>query len=292
VLAGVLLKLGIYGLFRFAYPLFPNAAAAFAPYFAVLAVVGIIYGACVAWVQPDIKKLVAYSSVSHLGYCVLGLAASTAGISLAMTGSVVQMINHGISTGALFLLVGVLYDRTHTRLIADYGGIAGKVPVFATLFLVFTLSSIALPLTNGFIGEFMILSGSFLAYPVLTGVALGGVVLGAVYMLTLYLKTMYGELNPARSDLTDISVIEVLTLTPLLISVFWLGLAPQPLIKLIEPSVVRSLNQVSQRASDLQQPTSFRSSVTSGDSFLEQDVSAMNEQDILGRVEIRDGSIS
>lgn len=258
VLAGVLLKLGIYGLFRFAYPLFPNAAAALAPAIALLAVIGILYGACVAWVQLDIKKLVAYSSVSHLGYCVLGLVAGT---SLSVTGSAVQMINHGISTGALFLLVGVLYDRTHTRLIADYGGIAGKVPVFAALFLIFTLSSIALPLTNGFVGEFMILSGSFETFPILTTIALGGVVLGAVYMLTLYLKTMYGEMNPARSELTDVSLVEGLTLAPLLALVFWIGLYPQPLVSLIEPSVTRSLKQVEERAASLQELPGHRTSV-------------------------------
>lgn len=265
VLAGVLLKLGIYGLFRFAYPLFPNAAAALAPLIALLAVIGILYGACVAWVQPDIKKLVAYSSVSHLGYCVLGLVAGT---SLSVTGSTVQMINHGISTGALFLLVGVLYDRTHTRQIADYGGIAGKVPVFAALFLIFTLSSIALPLTNGFVGEFMILAGSFEVYPILTGLALGGVVLGAVYMLTLYLKTMFGAMNPARAELTDMSLVEGLTLAPLLVLVFWIGLYPQPLVKLIEPSVARSLKQVEERAEILRELPGHRGSVIPEDTSL------------------------
>ncbi len=255
VLAGVLLKMGLYGLFRFGYPLFPDGAAVFAPYLAALAVVGIIYGACIAWVQIDIKKLVAYSSVSHLGYCVLGMVAGT---SLSVTGSTVQMINHGISTGALFLLVGVLYDRTHTRLIADYGGIAAKVPVFATLFLLFTLSSIALPLTNGFVGEFMILAGSFETYPMLTLFALAGVVLGAVYMLTLYMKTMYGEVNPAREGLTDIRLIEAVTLTPLLILVFWLGLFPQPLVDLIEPSVVRSLQITRERAHVLREAEVIR----------------------------------
>lgn len=259
VLAGVLLKMGIYGLFRFAYPLFPDGADALSGLIAVLAVIGIIYGACVAWVQPDIKKLVAYSSVSHLGYCVLGLVAGTAA---SVTGSAVQMINHGISTGALFLLVGVLYDRTHTRLIADYGGIAGKVPVFAFLFLVFTLSSIALPLTNGFIGEFMILSGSFPVFPTLTTIALGGVVLGAVYMLTLYMRTMYGEMNPAREeDVTEVSWVESLTVAPLLVLVFWIGLFPQPLVSLIEPSVVRSLQANKERSEQLRVHNGHRGTV-------------------------------
>jgi NADH-quinone oxidoreductase subunit M len=259
VLAGVLLKMGIYGLFRFAYPLFPDGADALSLFIAVLAVIGIIYGACVAWVQPDIKKLVAYSSVSHLGYCVLGLVAGTA---VSVTGSAVQMINHGISTGALFLLVGVLYDRTHTRLIADYGGIVGKVPVFAFLFLVFTLSSIALPLTNGFVGEFMILSGSFSTFPLLTSIALAGVVLGAVYMLTLYMRTMYGEMNPAREeDVSDVSLVETLTLAPLLVLVFWIGLYPQPLVSLIEPSVVRSLQANRERSEQLKVHNGHRGTV-------------------------------
>src|SRR5436190_9708153 len=154
--------MGLYGFIRFAYPLFPRGAEYFTPCLAILAVIGIIYGALVAWALDDIKKLVAYSSVSHLGYCVLGFVAFNV---ISTTGSIIQMINHGISTGALFLMVGVLYDRRHTRAIKEYGGLAAKVPIFAFLFLIFTLSSIALPLTNGFIGEFLILIGSFEAFP-------------------------------------------------------------------------------------------------------------------------------
>lgn len=235
VLAGVLLKMGIYGMIRFAYPLCPRAAEVFAPYLAVLAVIGIVYGALVAWAQTDIKKLVAYSSVSHLGYCVLGLVAFN---TLSATGSVYQLLNHGISTGALFLLVGVLYDRRHTRLISEYGGLARQVPVFAALFLVFTLSSIAVPLTNGFVGEFLILAGSFRTFPWLTVISLLGVVLGAVYMLSLYRRTMFGELDIAKNGmLKDISRREILTLLPLLVLVFWMGIYPKPLLKIIEPSV-------------------------------------------------------
>lgn len=249
VLAGVLLKMGLYGFIRFAYPLFPRGAELFAPFIAVLAVIGIVYGALVAWAQTDMKKLVAYSSVSHLGYCVLGFVAFN---TVSATGSVYQMLNHGISTGALFLLVGVLYDRKHTRLIADYGGLTAKVPLFAFLFLVFTLSSIALPLTNGFVGEFLILTGSFKTFPWLTVIATSGVVLGAVYMLTLYLKTMYGELDEQKNgDLTDVSARELVTFAPLLVMVFWMGLYPQPFLKVIEPSMQSYLTMVRERASAL-----------------------------------------
>lgn len=235
VLAGVLLKMGLYGLIRFAYPLFPNAALALAPIIAVLAVIGIVYGAMVAWVQTDIKKLVAYSSVSHLGYCVLGLAAFN---TMSLTGSIYQMLSHGITTGALFLLVGVLYDRKHSREIADYSGLATKVPVFAFLFLVFTLGSIALPLTSGFVGEFMILLGSFKEFADLTIIALSGVVLGAVYMLTLYLKTIFGKFNADKNDdLTDVNKREIITFAPLFILVFVMGIYPTPILNKIEPSV-------------------------------------------------------
>ena len=245
VLAGVLLKMGLYGLIRFAYPLFPDAAQYFGPLLAGLAVIGIVYGALVAWAQTDIKKLVAYSSVSHLGYCVLGFAALN---SIGVSGSIYQMLNHGISTGALFLIVGVLYDRKHTRAIADYSGLTSKVPVFAFLFLVFTLSSIALPLTNGFIGEFLILTGSFASFPRLTVVALLGVVLGAVYMLTLYLKTMFGEIdNQKNGDLKDVTRTELWGLIPLLVMVFVMGLYPQPILSRMQPSVDAYLRNFEKR---------------------------------------------
>ncbi|MEZ4753335.1 MAG: NADH-quinone oxidoreductase subunit M [Bdellovibrionota bacterium] len=250
VLAGVLLKMGIYGFIRFAYPLLPRGAEAFAPYLAGLAVIGIIYGALVAWAQSDIKKLVAYSSVSHLGYCVLGLVALN---TISVSGSIYQMLNHGISTGALFLLVGVLYDRKHTREIADYQGLASKIPVFAFLFLVFTLSSIGLPLTNGFIGEFLILTGSFKSFPIMTMFAVLGVILGAVYMLSLYMKTMYGELNTDKnSDLTDVNRIELATFIPLFILVFYMGIFPQAFLSTIEPSVNHFIEQVEQRSQQLE----------------------------------------
>jgi NADH-quinone oxidoreductase subunit M len=249
ILAGVLLKMGLYGFIRFAYPLFPTGAAEFAPYLATLAVIGVVYGSLVAWAQADIKKLVAYSSVAHLGYCVLGLVALN---TIATTGSIYQMLNHGVSTGALFLLVGVLYDRRHTRMIAEYGGLASQIPVFAFLFLVFTLSSIALPLTNGFIGEFLILTGSFRSFPILTSIAVAGVVLGAVYMLTVYLKTTFGELDREKNGaLEDLSRRELLCLAPLFILVFVMGVFPQPFLKTIEPSVQSFIAQVQERKAEL-----------------------------------------
>jgi len=245
ILAGVLLKMGLYGFIRFAYPLFPHAAVQFAPLLAALAVIGIIFGALVAWAQHDIKKLVAYSSVSHLGYCVLGFVAFN---TVATTGSIFQMLSHGISTGALFLLVGVLYDRKHTREISDYGGLASKVPVFAFLFLVFTLSSIALPLTNGFVGEFLILVGSFKVFPLLTAVAVVGVILGAIYMLSLYMRTMFGEIDEAKNgDLTDVNRRELATFIPLLILVFVMGIYPRPFLNIMEPTVDNYIEQVSER---------------------------------------------
>ncbi len=254
ILAGVLLKMGLYGFIRFAYPLFPRAAEIFAPYIAVLAVIGIVYGALVAWAQHDIKKLVAYSSVSHLGYCVLGVVAFNV---ISTTGSIYQMLNHGVTTGALFLLVGVLYDRRHTREISEYGGLASKVPVFAFLFLIFTFSSIALPLTNGFIGEFMILLGSFQTFPVLTIIAVSGVILGAIYMLTLYMRTMFGELDETKNgSLSDVSPIELFTFIPLLILVFVMGIHPQPFLQRMEPAVNLYIHTVEQRAEMLDGSTS------------------------------------
>lgn len=245
VLAGVLLKLGVYGFLRFGYPLFPRAAEEFAPWIAGLAVVGIIYGALVAWVQTDIKKLVAYSSVSHLGYCMLGLAAFT---GASLSGTVFQLIAHGVSTGALFLLVGVLYDRAHTRELSAFGGLAGKMPVFAAIFLVITLSSIALPLTNGFVGEFLILSGSFTVYPWLTTAALLGVVLGAVYMLTAYLKVCFGE-GPHHhaAELVDMTTRERLLLAPFVIAAFVMGLFPGPTLEVIDAGVRHVEEQIAVR---------------------------------------------
>ena len=240
ILAGVLLKLGLYGLIRLAVPLFPHAMAQFAPLLALLGVIGIVFGALVAWVQTDIKKLVAYSSVSHLGFCVLGFAALNV---ISIQGSILQMINHGVSTAALFFAVGVLYDRKHTREIENYGGIAAKVPVFALVFLVFTLSSIGLPLTNGFIGEFMILVGSFETDRTLTTVAVSGVVLGAMYMLSLYRRMMFGEIDQSKNgDLEDLSRRERVIFLPLLVLVFVIGLFPNIILKDTEAVSQRVVN--------------------------------------------------
>jgi NADH-quinone oxidoreductase subunit M len=234
ILAGVLLKMGLYGLIRFCLPVFPDAMLMAAPIFAVLGVVGIIYGALVAWVQTDMKKLVAYSSVSHLGFCVLGFAA----LNLqGLQGSLLQMLNHGVSTSALFLLVGVLYDRKHTRMIAEYGGLAAKIPVFAAVFLVFTLSSVGLPLTNGFIGEFLIMLGGFMYERWLGAAATLGVILGAVYMLSLYRRVSFGTLDEKKNgDMPDLTGREKLVFIPLLVLVFFIGLYPQPILSKMQPA--------------------------------------------------------
>ncbi|BBB32771.1 NADH-quinone oxidoreductase subunit M [Thermotomaculum hydrothermale] len=244
ILAGVLLKLGTYGYLRFAMPMFPDAMVKFAPYVIVLAIIGIIYGALVAMVQKDIKKLVAYSSVSHLGYVMLGLFALTV---YGMQGGILQMINHGISTGALFLLVGVVYERKHTRLISEYGGIAKVMPVYATFFMIVTLSSIGLPLTNGFVGEFSILLGTFKSSWqhawVYTAFAASGVILGAVYMLWMYQRVFFNtEPSEENKKLTDLTKREIAYLVPLVIMIFWIGLYPNFFFKRMQKSVDYYLN--------------------------------------------------
>ena len=244
ILAGVLLKLGIYGLIRFGIPVFPEAFEFYAPAFMVLGVAGIVYGALVAWVQTDIKKLVAYSSVSHLGFCVIGLVSMNL---QGMQGSVLQMLNHGISTGALFFLVGVLYDRKHTREIEAYGGLAQKVPCFALVFLLFTLSSVGLPLTNGFVGEYLILLGTFKASTWAGVIAVSGVVFGALYMLSLYRRVVFGKFNEEKNgDLEDLTGREKLVFLPLIILVFYMGVAPNFFLERIEPSSKKILNLLNQ----------------------------------------------
>ena len=237
ILAGVLLKMGTYGFLRFAIPLFPEAAGTFSLPLVLLAIVGIIYGALVAYAQSDIKKLVAYSSVSHLGFVMLGMfALNTQGIQ----GSVLQMVNHGISTGALFLLVGIIYERRHTREMAAFGGLAKVIPVFAVFFLIVSLSSIGLPGTNGFVGEFLILAGAFAdglssgdvglwrpAMLAMGALAATGIVLGAVYMLTMVRRVLFGPVvHDENRDLPDLNRREVLVLAPLLALVFLIGLFP------------------------------------------------------------------
>lgn len=239
ILAGVLLKMGSYGFLRFNLPLFPQASVALAPVMAVLAVIGVIYGAMVAFAQTDVKRLVAYSSVSHMGFVMLGIFALT---PQALSGSVLQMVNHGISTGALFLIVGMLYERRHTRLLADFGGLWKILPVLAALSLVVTLSSAALPGTNGFVGEFTILTGAFssivLASPWFAGVAAVGVILAALYLLTMFEKVFLGPVTIEENrSLKDLSWREILTLVPLIILIFWIGLFPAPFYALINPAI-------------------------------------------------------
>ena len=234
VLAGVLLKMGTYGLLRFVLPLFPQALQVGAPVLIFCGVVGIIYGALTAWVQTDAKKMVAYSSVSHLGFVVVGTFAIMAGGTLsveALTGATYQMINHGISTGALFFLVGVIYERRHTRQLADFGGLAHNMPWFATLLIIATLSSVGLPGTGGFVGEFLILLGTFQAMPVAGMFASLGVLLGAVYMLTLCRKILFGPLNnPENKELKDLNAREFGYLVPLAILAIVMGIFPNAFI--------------------------------------------------------------
>ncbi len=247
ILAGVLLKLGTYGFLRFAIPLFPEAAYAALMPIAILAVVGIIYGAMVALPQPDMKRLVAYSSVSHLGFVMLGLYAFN---NTGVSGSVLQMINHGLSTGALFLLVGFIYERRHTRLITEFGGLWAVMPIFAALFLVVTLSSIGLPGTNGFVGEFLILLGAFRTQAWAGAIAALGVVLGAVYMLRLYKRVFFGEVtNDENRKLVDLSGREIAVMAPLVIMIFWIGLYPKPFLDRIEPTAKVYLERIEHRTS-------------------------------------------
>ncbi|MCP4897671.1 MAG: NADH-quinone oxidoreductase subunit M [bacterium] len=235
ILAGVLLKLGTYGFLRFNRPLFPDAWELAIPVILVLSVVGILYGAWVAMVQPDIKKLVAYSSVSHLGFVMLGLAAGTVA---STQGAVLQMINHGLSTGALFLLVGMLYERRHTRLIEDYGGIAKVVPVYTGAFLIVTLSSIGLPGLNGFIGEFLILAGAWSKFPIAVVLAALGIIFGAVYMLWMFQRVFWNPLvHEENKNLKDMNLREMLALAPLLILIVWIGVHPNTFLGPMEAAV-------------------------------------------------------
>ncbi len=254
ILAGILLKMGGYGFIRLGIPLFQEAAIQMVPLLQTLAVIGIVYGACLALVQQDIKKLVAYSSISHLGYVMLGLFALN---EIAIQGAILQMINHGVSTGALFLLVGIIYEQRHTREISEYGGIARQIPVFSTVFLIITLSSIALPGTNGFIGEFLILLGSFKSAwshflltdsyfrIILMIFATSGVILGAFYMLWLVQRVFFGPLtNEKNRSLKDMNLREGLVLLPFIIAVFWIGLYPQPLLNKVDRTVAEFVKKV------------------------------------------------
>jgi NADH-quinone oxidoreductase subunit M len=235
ILAGVLLKMGTYGLLRFAIPLFPDAVTVAAPLMVALAVIGIVYGALVATVQPDVKKLVAYSSVSHLGFCVLGLFGLT---STAVAGSVYQMLNHGLSTGGLFLLVGMIYERRHTRQIADFGGLWKVVPRYSVALLVVMLASAGLPGLNGFIGEFLILAGSFEKWPWWTAVATSGLVLGALYLLWMYQRVIFGPVvHEENAGLADLSRRELAVIVPVIAMCIVMGLYPAPFFARIQPAV-------------------------------------------------------
>lgn len=244
ILAGVLLKMGTYGFVRFSLPMLPQASSdpVIVKVMVVLSIIAIIYGALVSMMQRDMKKLIAYSSVSHLGFCTLGIfALNPHGIS----GSVIQQVNHGISTGALFLIVGLIYERRHTREIKELGGLSNVMPVYATIFMIITLSSIGLPLLNGFIGEFTILQGAFEVDKRWAAWAVAGIVLGAAYMLWLYQRTMFGTCdNPKNQVLKDLNFRETMTLVPLVIWAFWIGLYPKPYFEVLDKPVTAIVQRV------------------------------------------------
>ena len=245
VLAGVLLKMGTYGFVRFALPLFPVATEQAVPLMFALALLGILYGALVAMVQSDIKKLVAYSSVAHLGFVMLGIFALN---EEGLEGSILQMVNHGLSTGALFLLVGMVYERRHTREIAAFGGIAKPMPVFALLFGIVAMSSIGLPGLNGFVGEFLILAGAFLASPWVGATASFGVVLAAAYLLWAYRRVFFGPVEePENRSLMDLSFREMFVVLAILIPIVWIGVAPSPFLRRLDASVGELLHQMEQK---------------------------------------------
>jgi NADH-quinone oxidoreductase subunit M len=245
ILAGILLKLGTYGFIRFAIPLFPVAAFKAVPIVSILALIGIIYGALVSMMQDDLKKLVAFSSVSHLGFVMLGMFAFNV---QGVQGSIYQMLNHGVSTGALFLIVGMVYERRHTRMIADFGGLSKVMPVFATFFMIVVLSSIALPGTNGFVGEFLILLGAFQANPVYGILGATGVVLAAAYMLWMFQRVMFGAVTHEENrGLKDLNLREIVTLVPIIIMIIWMGVYPTFFFKKMDLSVQRFIYDIKAR---------------------------------------------
>lgn len=250
ILAGVLLKMGTYGFLRFNLPLFPKAAAYFTPVIFVLAIIGILYGAWVAMVQKDVKKLVAYSSVSHLGFIMLGIFVLTVP---AMQGGIIQMINHGISSGALFIVVGMIYERSHTRQISDFGGVTKVMPVFASFFLIITLSSLGLPGTNGFVGEFLILAGSFQRAPVFTILATVGIIFAAAYLLWMFLRVMFGPItNQKNNSLVDLNGREIGILIPIILMIFWIGIYPSTFLKKTEATAAALIANVQKARAELQ----------------------------------------
>jgi NADH-quinone oxidoreductase subunit M len=253
ILAGVLLKMGTYGFLRFNLSMFPSAAIKLAPWMAGLATIGIIYGAAVSYSQRDVKKLVAYSSVSHLGFVMLGLFALNA---QGIEGGILQMVNHGLSTGALFLIVGMIYERRHTREMDAFGGLWKVMPIYGALTLIVTLASMGLPGLNGFVGEFTILLGSFgSAYisPWFAGISTAGVILAAIYMLYMFQKLFLGPLDKEENKvLKDINWREIITLVPLLIFIFWIGLYPKPFFAIMGPAVEKLVTIIQAAAVGLQ----------------------------------------
>lgn len=243
ILAGVMLKMGTYGFMRWVIPLFPEAADYWAWVFLLIGAIGIVYGALVAMIQPDFKKVVAYSSVSHMGYILLGLFAFN---MYGATGGLYQMLNHGISTGALFILIGMIYERTHSREISRYGGLAGVLPIFTIFFFIITCSSIAVPMTNGFVGEFLVLLGTFKAQPAFAYVAVLGVILGAVYMLWMFKRIFFGPEGELVKDehhpLHDLNAREIAVLIPLVIMVIWMGIYPSSFLNYSKASVENFVN--------------------------------------------------
>jgi NADH-quinone oxidoreductase subunit M len=243
ILAAVLLKMGTYGFIRFSLPILPDATQKAVWWVAALSIIGVVYGALVAMAQRDWKRLVAYSSVSHMALVMLGMFALN---PVGIKGSIIQQINHGISTGALFLIVGIVYERRHTRQISEYGGLSKVMPVYAAIFCVMMLSSIGLPALNGFIGEFLILQGIFTVSKLWAAVAATGIVLGAAYMLWLYQRTMFGKIeNPKNEGLRDLNLREVMTFVPLIILAVWIGIYPTPFLNRLTTSVDKVVARVS-----------------------------------------------
>jgi len=252
ILAGVLLKMGTYGFLRFCLPLFPDASLTFGPLVFALAVIGIVYGAWVSTVQPDLKKLVAYSSVSHLGFVMLGIF--TLNVQ-GLMGGVIQMINHGLSTGALFLMVGMIYERRHTRLITEFGGLWKVIPAFSALFLVVTLSSLGLPGLNGFVGEFLILLGAFQVNPWLAAVAATGMIFAAVYLLWMYQRVIFGDVTQeANESLRDLAPREWAVLVPVVLLIVWIGVYPVTFTRPTEATIEALIGQVQSKASVAARP--------------------------------------
>ncbi|KWT92048.1 NADH-quinone oxidoreductase subunit M [Candidatus Magnetominusculus xianensis] len=241
ILAAILIKMGAYGFLRFSLPMFPDASQSMAPVMIALSVIGIIYGGIICLSQTDLKRLIAYSSVSHMGFVTLGIFSLN---MQGMEGGILQMINHGVITGGLFLCVGMVYERSHTREIADYGGLADVMPVFAAFFMVFTFASVGLPATNGFVGEFLIILGGFTANKTAGILSATGVIIGAVYMLWLYQRVFYTDVNEKIAGLGDITLREMITLVPLLILVFWIGVYPSVFTGFMDVSVAQLLGKL------------------------------------------------